>query len=104
MSLYYAQKLLFELNRDPGLQAEYRRDRTTVVGGYDLTEEEQQAFLREDIGLLYVLGINGQLLMHYAAFTGLEWDAYIKAMRLGVATHGNVRAGLYVMTDGRGAV
>jgi len=45
-----------------------------------------------------VLGANGQLLMHYAAFLGLSWPAYIQAMRDGVAKHGHVRAGVYAMT------
>jgi hypothetical protein len=51
-----------------------------------------------DIGLMYVLGANGQLLMHYAAFLGLAWPEYIAAMRAGVARHGPVRAGIYHMT------
>jgi hypothetical protein len=104
MSLYYAQKLLYELNRDKAMQAEYRENPDAVIARFDLNEEEIDAFKREDIGLLYVLGVNGQLLMHYAAFTGLEWTEYISAMREGVFRHGNVRAGLYAMTDGKGAI
>ncbi|MCI4431579.1 MAG: aromatic ring-opening dioxygenase subunit LigA, partial [Burkholderiales bacterium] len=45
-----------------------------------------------------VLGANGQLLMHFAAFLGLPWAGYIQAMRDGVARHGPVRAGVYAMT------
>jgi len=45
-----------------------------------------------------VLGANGQLLMHYAAFLGMSWPAYIQAMRDGVAKYGPVRAGIYTMT------
>ncbi|MBV8910891.1 MAG: aromatic ring-opening dioxygenase subunit LigA, partial [Gammaproteobacteria bacterium] len=45
-----------------------------------------------------VLGANGQLLMHYAAFRGLSWPAYLQAMRDGVSKHGPVRAGVYAMT------
>jgi len=44
-----------------------------------------------------VLGVNGQLLMHYAALKGLEWDEYLRSMRDGVAEHGPVRAGIYAM-------
>ena len=51
-----------------------------------------------DVGLIYVLGANGQLLMHYAAFLGMPWADYIQAMRDGVAKHGPVRAGVYTMT------
>jgi hypothetical protein len=48
--------------------------------------------------LLYVLGVNGQILMHYAALKGFEWNEYLDAMRQGVVDHGPVRAGLYAMT------
>ena len=60
--------------------------------------------MRADIGLLYVMGVNGQLLMHFAALEGLAWDEYIQAMRDGLAEHGEVRTGFYATTDGKGAV
>ena len=47
---------------------------------------------------MYVLGTNGQLLMHFAAYLGMPWADYIEAMRDGVARHGPVRAGVYAMT------
>ena len=53
-----------------------------------------------DIGLLYVLGVNGQILMHYAAFLGIEWFDYLEMMRNGVRKHGPVRDGVYAMTGG----
>ena len=58
---------------------------------------------RADIGLLYIMGVNGQLLMHYAAQHGFEWDEYIGAMRAALKEHGNVRAGLYGALDSGGA-
>jgi len=75
-------------------------ERTQVLSVYDLTLEERDAIIAGDIGLLYVLGANGQLLMHYAALLGMEWSAYIAAMREGVRKYGPVRAGLYSMTTG----
>jgi hypothetical protein len=101
MSLYAAQKLLYELNRDPAVQALYRSDRQALLGRYRLSGEERQAYRDEDIGLLYVLGCNGQLLMHYAALLGLPWNDYLDRMRAGVARHGPVRAGVYAMTTTR---
>jgi len=95
MSLYSLQKLLFELNRSPEIQQRFRADRESVVDGYELAEDEAAAILSEDIGLLYVLGVNGQILMHYAAFCGFEWQAYLEAMREGLRRHGPVRRGLY---------
>ena len=92
------QKFLFDINRDPSVQRQFRDDREAVLSRYHLTAEERGAVAAGDIGLIYVLSANGQLLMHYAALLGMEWGAYIAAMREGVAKHGPVRAGLYSMT------
>ena len=100
MSLYQMQKFLFDINRDRTVQKRFLAERTEVLSIYDLTPEERDAVLAGDIGLLYVLGANGQLLMHYAALLGMEWSAYIAAMRDGVRKYGPVRAGLYSMTTG----
>ena len=97
MSLYYVQKLLWQLNRDPEVRRRFEADMDEVLASYDLTAEELEAIRAPDIGLLYVLGVNGQLLMHYAALKGYPWDAYIRAMRDGVERHGPVRAGIYAM-------
>lgn len=104
MSLYYVQKLLYQLNRDPKLQEQFFADKNSVLGDYKLNAEETDAVKKPDIGLLYILGVNGQILMHYAAMCGYEWKDYIQAMRDALQEHGNVRAGLYVTTDGKGAV
>ncbi|MCJ8270131.1 MAG: hypothetical protein MJK04_12105 [Psychrosphaera sp.] len=104
MSLYYMQKLLYNLNRDSVMQAEYVNNPQHILGQYSLTDEEIEALVKPDIGLLYVLGVNGQILMHYAAMSGLAWPQYIQAMRDGITDHGPVRAGLYAMTDGKGAI
>lgn len=103
MSLYYVQKLLYNLNRDDALQKQFFADKDSVLADYKLDGEEIRALKTPDIGLLYILGVNGQILMHYAAMCGFEWPEYIKAMRDGLEEHGNVRAGLYVTTGGKGA-
>lgn len=92
------QKFLFDINRDRAVQAECRAELSEVLGRYDLNPEERDAIMRGDIGLMFVLGANGQLLMHYAAFLGMPWADYIAAMRAGIAKHGPVRAGIYHMT------
>ncbi len=97
MSLYALQKLLFQLNRDPEVRRRFEADRDGLLAGYALTAEELEAVRKPDIGLLYVLGVNGQLLMHYAALRGFEWNAYLEAMREGVRRHGPVRAGVYAL-------
>jgi hypothetical protein len=98
VSLYQLQRFLYDINRDPRVQQRCRADLAAVLEQYELTSEERGALAAGDIGLIYVLGANGQLLMHYAAFLGMSWPAYIQAMREGVARHGPVRAGVYAMT------
>ena len=98
MSLYSTQKFLYHLNRDPAAQRRYREDRDALLADYDLDDEERRAILDGDIGKLYVLGCNGQLLMHFAPLLGIAWADYLQAMRDGVRTHGPVRAGIYAMT------
>jgi hypothetical protein len=92
MSLYYVEKLIYQLNRDPAVRAQYFEG---LLAQYELSTEEQHAFREGDIGLLYVMGVNGQLLMHFAALRGYEWNAYLEAMREGERKYGPVRGGLY---------
>jgi hypothetical protein len=101
MSLYYVQKLLYQLNRDPAVRKRFEADRDALLDEYELTPEEHGALAEGDVGLLYVMGVNGQILMHYAALLGQPWDTYINAMREGVRKHGPVRAGLYSMLEDR---
>lgn len=100
MSLYQVQKFLYHLNRDDMIKSRYHDDLPTLLDGYDLTEEERKALIDGDIGLLYVLGVNGQILMHYAALLKIEWFDYLEMMRQGVRDHGPVRDGVYAMTGG----
>ena len=100
MSLYHLSKLLYQLNRDPGLQDRFRSDPAGLARQAPLTEEERAAFVDRDVGKLYVLGVNGQILMHYAALCGIEWPDYLQQMRDGVKKYGPVRAGIYAMTTG----
>jgi hypothetical protein len=103
MSLYSMQKFLFALNREPEVQSHYRAggaERDTLLAGYELADEEREAIRDGDIGKLYVLGCNGQLLMHFAPLLGLPWADYLEAMREGVRKYGPVRAGIYAMTTG----
>jgi hypothetical protein len=97
MSLYQLSKLLYQLNRDEELKARFKSDANAAIAPFGLTEEERLAVLEPDIGLLYVLGVNGQILMHFAAFLGIEWADYLQRMRDGVKCHGPVRAGVYAM-------
>lgn len=102
MSLYYVQKFLFELNRDDGLQQRYLADRRRVLEPYELTEQEVGALVEPDIGLLFHIGVNGQILMHFAALHQIEWQDYLQRMRDGIAKYGPVREGVYAITGYEG--
>jgi uncharacterized protein (DUF2236 family) len=104
MSLYQVQKFLYELNRSDSLQERYLADRRGVLAPYELTEEEADALVEPDIGLLFHLGVNGQILMHFAAFHQIEWQDYLQRMRDGIRIHGPVREGVYAMTTDVDAV
>lgn len=99
MSLYALQKLLYELNRDRRVQDEFTTDREAVLARYRLSAEEAEAIRADDVGKLYILGVNGQILMHFAAWRGRNWDEYIQAMKDALAEHGQVRDGLYAAVD-----
>jgi len=102
MSLYYVQKFLYELNRDEAKQQAYIADRTAALDGFELTGEERTALIEPDIGLLFHLGVNGQILMHFAALHQIEWADYLQRMRDGITAHGPVREGVYAMTGYEG--
>ena len=100
MSLYALQKFLYHLNRDPRVQERWSSERDALLDEYELDAEERAAVREGDVGKIYVLGANGQLLMHFAALLGMPWADYIESMREGVRRHGPVRAGIYAMTTG----
>ena len=102
MSLYQVQKFLFELNRDSANQQSYREDPRSALSAFDLTPEEINALIKPDIGLLFHFGVNGQILMHFAAFHKIEWQDYLQRMRDGIQTHGPVREGVYAVTGYEG--
>ena len=101
MSLYQVQKFIYQLNREPELQRKFQSDIASVLSGFELTADEERAIREPDIGLLYVMGVNGQILMHFAAFRGSEWSAYIEAMKEGERKYGPVRNGLYTSAESR---
>ena len=102
MSLYYVQKFLYELNRSEAAQAAYHADRQAAIADYELTDEEANALVEPDIGKLFHLGVNGQILMHFAALHQIEWADYLQRMRDGIDNYGPVREGVYAITGYEG--
>ena len=102
MSLYYVQKLLYHLNRDEGVRRRYEVDFNELLATVELTQEEVNAIRKPDLGLLYVFGVNGQILLQYATFRGITWPDYIEELRHGLKKYGPVRQGLYAETGYEG--
>ena len=107
MTLYAVQKYLYELNRSAARQAEHLADASVAVDafrvtGASLTDDEVAALVAPDIGKLFHLGVNGQILMHFAALHQIEWQDYLQRMRDGVEQYGPVREGVYAMTGYEG--
>ena len=99
MSLYYVQKFLYELNRDASLQESYfSRSQMRVLEPYELTDEEASALVAPDIGLLFHLGVNGQILMHFAALHQHRVGGLPSAHARRDRNHGPVREGVYAVT------
>ena len=67
------------------MQQAYLADRHGELARYDLTDDETRALVEPDIGLLFHLGVNGQILMHFAAFHQIEWTDYLQRMRDGIS-------------------
>ena len=99
MRLYTVQKPIHQLNRDRRVRERFEADLESVLRAYELTDEEPEAVRRPDIGLPFVLGVNGQPLMHYAAMHGYRRADYIRSVRDGIGEHGRVRRGLYAMLE-----
>ena len=88
-------------------------DRSAATGLHDLaiglTErlqhrgpDDRGVMVEPDVGLLFHLGVNGQILMHFAALHQIPWADYLQRMRDGIDEHGPVREGVYAMTGYEG--
>jgi len=62
MSLYFVQKLLYNLNRDTAVQALFKTDIDSLMDGYKLTDQERLWLKNGEVGELYIHGVNGQIL------------------------------------------
>src|SRR5690606_27423999 len=48
MSLYYVQKMLYQLNRDPAIRKRFEESRDDLLAEYQLTDEERDAIVDGD--------------------------------------------------------
>lgn len=80
MSLHVVEKLLHELNRDPGRAARFREDPAAELDGRDLTQEERRMIMERDVLALYRHGVHPLLLAPASRFFGLSQDDFRAAL------------------------
>ena len=81
MSVFYVDKLLHQIpNRAAWQEFVSSADERLRAGGLELTPEERQALLGGDVHALYTLGVNGYLLLRFAAWHGLQGEQFLRAV------------------------
>jgi len=59
---YWMGKVLYDIHHRPDDLERYRRDPATYLQGIALSEELKQAIIQNDIGRMYLAGVNPYLL------------------------------------------
>ena len=81
MSSYALNKLLRDVNRDPGIRERFFKDAAAVAAGYDLSEEERRAVLARNVTALYRLGVHGLILRPFTILHQMPEPDYLEAIR-----------------------
>ena len=81
MSRYILQKLIREINRNPGLRQSFFDAPDQALAGWALTDEERAALVARDYGALYRLGVHGLLLRPFSLLHAVPEPDYLAAIR-----------------------
>lgn len=81
MSAYALNKMLREINQNPATRQSYFDRPETVAERFVLSEEERGAFLAQDIGALYRLGVHGLILRPFTLLKQMPEADYLRAIR-----------------------
>lgn len=82
MSTYTLNKMIRDVNRDPGKREAFFKDAAAFADAYHpLTDEERRAFLAKDIGALYKLGVHGLILRPFTLLHKMPEPEYLAAIR-----------------------
>jgi hypothetical protein len=81
MTTYALNKLLRDVNRDPGVRERFFKDAAVVASGYDLTDAERRAVLERDVAALYRLGVHGLILRPFTILHQMPEPEYLEAIR-----------------------
>ena len=76
MTDYWVSKLFFDLQQNPELAAEYRKDMAAVIGRYDIKPDVRKALLDDDVGAIAPL-VNAYLLRFYFQIRGMPEPEFI---------------------------
>jgi hypothetical protein len=78
MSVFAIDKLLHQIpNRAAWQEFLDQPDDRLRAGGFELTDVERHALLGGDVRTLYELGVNGYLLLRYAAWHGYQGEKFL---------------------------
>ncbi len=78
MSVYRVNKLLFDLQMQPALQDQFRRDFDSLAARYRLTDEEARAVREVDATALSRLGVQPYLLRFFTVQRGIGNEEFIR--------------------------
>ena len=76
MTDYWVSKLFFDLQQNPELAAEYRKDMAAVIGRYEIKPDIRKALLEDDVGKVAPL-VNAYLLRFYFQIRGMPEPEFI---------------------------
>lgn len=81
MSLYVLQKLMREINRNPGVRERFMAAPEALTAEWDLSDAERTALVSRDYGALYQLGVHGLLLRPFSIIHNVPEPEYLSKIR-----------------------
>lgn len=80
MSVFGAQKFIFQIKKDDDLKRRFKADAEAALSAFPLSEEERRVLKSGDLVALYRMGVHPLLLAPYARFMGIPRPAYQEAL------------------------
>jgi hypothetical protein len=76
MAIYEVERLVRDVHRLGKFPA-FEADRSTFCDGYDLTAEEREALLTNDVGALYSMGVHPMAVLFFSQANGEPMASYL---------------------------
>lgn len=76
MSVYGANKFIYQLKKDKALQQSFRAAPDDALAGFPLEPDERQALKSGDLATLYARGVHPLLLAPYSRFMQIPRPKY----------------------------